>query len=150
MPQRGGVGGTRRPTCGDIATGFVRMVMLLGGLYALYGWSGGGGNTSHRLSDSRTGALYSLDDGEHLIHESSDWAPRCSVTVAYGSGGADISCCLGIIVCCTSAYSDCSCDGGAIECIGFSNVLPCNHNVCCLSEMFVVRIGPARTMQIHH
>lgn len=74
VPHRGGVGGIRRPIWGDIATGFVRMVILLGGLYTPYGWSGGGGNTSHKLSGSLTGALYSLDEGlaEHLMQESSD------------------------------------------------------------------------------
>lgn len=77
-----------------------------------YGWSGGGGRTSHRFMGSRTGALYSLELGlaEHFMHESSDCAPRCRVTVAYGSGGADcifiIGSCLGRIDWVTSAYSD--------------------------------------------
>lgn len=103
-----------------MATGFVRIVILFGGLYTPYGWSGGGGGgrTSHIFRGCRSwiGALYSLDDGlaENFMHESSDWAPpRCkvtyfgvderkecvemdakmkmilSLTVAYGSGGAD-------------------------------------------------------------
>lgn len=96
------------------------------------------------FNDSRTGALYSLDDGdvEHFTHESSEWAPRCSVTVAYGSG-TDVFMIFGCIVCVTSAYSDAICDGVATECIGFINVLPCSHSVCCLSGNVVVNIGPA-------